>query len=108
MIVVPHHASVAEAKSKFGDDMNYISDTEDRIARSCGVYSTPQAAIITASGKLYYRGNYNRSRYCTSRATNFAELSLIALLNKQPSPVFDVVATQSYGCELPANEIEFF
>lgn len=108
VIVVPQHASVAEAKSKFGDDMNYISDTEGRIARSCGVYSTPQAAIITASGKLYYRGNYNRSRYCTARATNFAELSLVALLNKQPSPVFNVLATQSYGCELPENEIEFF
>lgn len=108
VIVLPQHASVAEAKDKFGEDMNYLSDTEDRIARSCGVYSTPQAAIVTAKGKLYYRGNYNRSRYCTSRATNFAELSLIALLSKQPAPAFDLVATQSYGCELPANEIEFF
>jgi hypothetical protein len=108
VIIIPQNASLAEAKNKFGEDLNYLTDTGDLIARACGVYSTPQAAIITGSGKLYYRGNYNRARYCTARATNFAELSLIALINKQPAPVFDLVATRSYGCELPANEIEFF
>jgi hypothetical protein len=77
-----------------------VTDAHQKIAEACGVYSTPQAVIIDRDNKLFYRGNYNASRYCTSKATNFAELSLIALLNKRPAPVFSIAATQAYGCEL--------
>jgi hypothetical protein len=61
---------------------------------------TPQAAIIGRNNELFFRGNYNLSRYCTSKATNFAEISLIALLNNHPAPVFSMLATEAYGCEL--------
>ena len=99
-IIVPTTRDIAKAKSEFGDVIEIAADENGAIAKACGVYSTPQAAIIDRKGNLYYRGNYNASRYCTSRATNFAELSLIALINNNPSPSFGLLATQSYGCEL--------
>lgn len=100
VIVVSSEDDLAKAKKEFNESLHYFADRNQALAKSCGVYSTPQAAIVDAEGKLFYRGNYNRSRYCTARATNFAELSLIALLNNQPSPSFGLLAAQSYGCEL--------
>jgi hypothetical protein len=98
LIVVPNQQDLTKAKSEF-EGSNFIVDDNDAITQACGVYATPQAVIIDHDGKLYYRGNYNRSRYCTSKASNFAELSLVALLNNQPSPMFGLMATQAYGCE---------
>jgi hypothetical protein len=97
VIVVSGEEAYRKASEEF-NDVKIVVDQHGALARACGVYATPQAAIIDADGKLYYRGNYNKSRYCTSRATNFAELALIALLSHQPSPVFGLLATQSYGC----------
>ncbi|MGC4020928.1 MAG: hypothetical protein QM734_02805 [Cyclobacteriaceae bacterium] len=111
VIVVPTNDDVIKARKEFGEELSVWIDANQSLAKSCGVYSTPQAAIINKDGKLFFRGNYNVSRYCTTRATNFAELSLIALLNHQPSPAFGLMATQSYGCELLKNskdEFEFF
>jgi hypothetical protein len=99
VIVVPSQNDVTKARKELGENLQIWVDVDSSVAQSCGVYSTPQAAIIDNGGKLFYRGNYNRSRYCTARATNFAELSLIALLNHQQPPVFGLLATQSYGCE---------
>lgn len=110
IIVVKDNHDLDAAKDKFGEDLKYITDPHQEIARACGVYSTPQAVIITKDHLLYYRGNYNQSRYCTTRATNYAELSLLALLNNQPRPEFGLLATQSYGCELDhttINALEF-
>lgn len=103
VIIVPEQKYVNKAKAEFGEDMIVIPDHQGVIAKTCGVYSTPQAAIIDHNGKLYYRGNYNSSRYCTTKATNFAELSLVALLNNRPSPAFGLLATQAYGCELATS-----
>lgn len=97
VVVVPDRDALPKASREF-EGVKILLDERGELARDCGVYSTPQAAIIDANSKLYYRGNYNASRYCTARATNFAELSLIALLNHQPSPSFGLLATQSYGC----------
>lgn len=100
VVVVPAATEIAKARSTFGDVVGIVADDNGTIAEACGVYSTPQAAIIDKDGNLYYRGNYNTARYCTSRATNFAELSLIALINNNPPPAFGMLATQSYGCGL--------
>lgn len=102
-IVVQSLKDRNSAEEEFGNDVTYLIDHDHQIAKACGVYSTPQAAIVDEDGKLYFRGNYNQSRYCTSRATNFAELALLAFLNKQSPPVFDITATQSYGCELKSH-----
>lgn len=111
VIVVPTEKDIKKAHSEFGEGLKIIADPDGSIAQGCGVYSTPQAAIIDNHQKLYYRGNYNSTRYCTTRATNFAELSLIALINNQPSPAFGIQATQSYGCQLNESDqasFEFF
>jgi hypothetical protein len=107
-IVVTEASSLSKARSEFGEDLQYLLDGDRLIAKACGVYSTPQAAIVTSNNTLFYRGNYNSARYCTTRASNFAELSLIALINNQSAPPFGLAATQSYGCELDRDNIEFF
>lgn len=109
VVVVSSETNKLKAQRELGEDLNMWVDKKEELAKSCGVYSTPQAAIVDKNGNLFYRGNYNRSRYCTTRASNFAELSLIALLNNQPPPSFGLLSTQSYGCELSANaDFELF
>ena len=71
------------------------------IATSCGVFSTPQAVILDKNQKLYYRGNYNKSRYCTDTKSNFAQIALDSLLNKSQNPSFNALALKAYGCSLP-------
>jgi len=70
-------------------------------AAACGVYSTPQAAIINTDKSLYYRGNYNKSRYCTDKKTSYAQIAIDSLLAEQRQPLFGPAATVSYGCTLP-------
>jgi len=101
VIVVPAFADLAEAKSKFGESLNFVVDSEKSIANACGVYSTPQAVILTEDNILYFRGNYNKSRYCTNQASNYAELALLSFIHHQPPPVLELSANLSYGCELP-------
>ena len=83
-----------------------LIDQDEQLAEACGVYSTPQAVIITAQSTLYYRGNYNRTRYCTDRGTSYAELALKALERGAPPPYFAELATQSYGCQLPSKRAQ--
>ena len=74
---------------------------DESIAKICGVYSTPQAVIIDKRQHLFYRGNYNLSRYCTNRSSNFAELALHSLISNENAFQLDSLATKAYGCELP-------
>lgn len=71
------------------------------VAVRCGVYSTPQAVIVDPAHKLYYRGNYNRSRYCTDTKTNYAQMALDGLLQRRDYLRFDQFALTAYGCRLP-------
>ena len=52
--------------------------------------------------EAYYadRGNYNASRYCTDRATEYARIALELLLGSNDAPV--PAETPAYGCELPS------
>jgi AhpC/TSA family len=104
LIVVPSSHDKKVAHDEFGEALEIISDDDGTIAKSCGVYSTPQAVIIDRNGKLFYRGNYNRARYCTAQVTNYAEMALLSLINGANPPVFDLLATQSYGCQLPSTQ----
>jgi hypothetical protein len=71
------------------------------LATFCGVYSTPQAVIIDSDGKLYYRGNYNKSRYCTDKQSNFARMAIDSVLAGMYRPVFGLAAVKAYGCQMP-------
>ena len=88
-----------EIQDKF--DIQIPVSFDSAIAVSCGVYSTPQAVIIAIDHKLYYRGNYNKSRYCTDKKTEYAKMALDALLNNNGNIVFDRFAIKAYGCQLP-------
>jgi hypothetical protein len=74
---------------------------DNKIAEKCGVYSTPQAVILDANSKLYYRGNYNKSRYCTNTSSNYAQMAIDSFLSQVDIPEFDRFALKAYGCELP-------
>lgn len=71
------------------------------VALRCGVYSTPQAVILDTGYKLYYRGNYNRSRYCVDPTTNYAQIALDGILRQRTDLRFDRFALTAYGCRLP-------
>jgi hypothetical protein len=88
-----------DIQDKFGLSIPVLFDQS--IAVSCGVYSTPQAAIINVDHKLYYRGNYNSSRYCTDKNSEYARMAIDSLLNNNSSLVFAETAGKSYGCSLP-------
>lgn len=85
-------------QKKFGLSIPVIKNAQ--IAEQCGVYSTPQAVILDEEQHLYYRGNYNRSRYCTDPKTAYAKNALDAFLNREQK-TFEPMALKAYGCELP-------
>lgn len=93
------HFTEKEIQDKFGLNIPVFFDSA--IAASCGVYSTPQAAIIDTNHKLYFRGNYNKSRYCTDKKSNYAQMALDGLMHKDAHMVFDRLALTAYGCRLP-------
>ena len=80
-----------------------VPDAHGAVAAACGVYSTPQAVILDGKGRLYFRGNYNLSRYCQAPGTEFARIALESFLSGKSVPVFPDAALVAYGCELPAN-----
>ena len=71
------------------------------VAAACGVYSTPQAVIIDTAEKLFYRGNYNRNRYCSDDKSSYARIALEGLIHHAPKQTFDPLAFKAYGCQLP-------
>jgi hypothetical protein len=88
-----------EIQDKFDLNVPVLFDTS--IADSCGVYSTPQAVLLDTGHKLYYRGNYNISRYCTDEKTSYAKIAIAGLLNDHKKIIFDQLALRAYGCRLP-------
>jgi hypothetical protein len=90
--------SIKEIQDRFGSDIPVLLNSD--IAKTCGVYSTPQAVIIDTNEKLYYRGNYNKSRFCSDKKTEYARIALEALMNER-TVIFDPIALKAYGCKLP-------
>ena len=88
-----------EIQDKFDLNVPVLFDTS--IANSCGVYSTPQAVLLDTGHILYYRGNYNISRYCTDEKTSYAKMAIAGLLNDHKKIIFDQLALRAYGCRLP-------
>lgn len=108
MIVQTHDTTLtAEAvKEKYDLDIECVIDKGKIIAEACGVYSTPQAVILDGDEKLYYRGNYNRARYCTDSKSDFARMALDSLLKHSSSPEFGLLASRPYGCSLPSSSCQ--
>ncbi len=100
-IVVLNNDDYTEKKVQDKYELNIPVFFDSSIAARCGVYSTPQAVILDPAGKLFYRGNYNKSRYCTDTNSNYAQLALEGLLRKRNGLRFDRFALTAYGCRLP-------
>lgn len=89
----------AEITDRFKIDVPVLQDSA--LAKATGVYSTPQAVILQPNHHLYYRGNYNKTRYCTDEKSSYAKLALEDLLHDRSPFQFDRLALQAYGCTLP-------
>lgn len=107
-IVIPFAESFERVNRLYGDKLPVLVDSNERLSKALGVYSTPQAVIIDDAGKLYYRGNYNKSRYCTDAKTNFAQIALESVLSGKPAPQLGQLSSMSYGCQLKENTFNFF
>ncbi len=92
-----------DRKAAHGLPMPTLADPNGAVARACGVYSTPQAVLLDARGRLVYRGNYNTGRYCEGRATEFARIALENLLASRSAAPEPTAAATAYGCQLPSN-----
>jgi len=88
-----------DIQERFGLDIPVIQD--DALANTCGVYSTPQAVLLKSDHTLYFRGNYNKSRYCTDEKTSYAKLAIEELLQHKKKVNMDPLALIAYGCKLP-------
>ncbi|TDP03080.1 thioredoxin fold domain-containing protein [Flavobacterium sp. 245] len=101
IVVINNEKSVTieEIQKKFKAKIPVYFDQQ--IAKSCGVFSTPQAVLIDGSQNLYFRGNYNKTRYCTDAETNYAQQAIDSLLSHTNAPSFDALALRAYGCSLP-------
>ena len=98
MVMLGHDYTDEEIREKI--DLDIPVWRQPGIAESVGVYSTPQAVVINTSNDLYYRGNYNKSRYCTDKRSNYAEQAIVSLLNNSPTPDFGPMALRAYGCTI--------
>lgn len=94
------------AKNKFSQLDHHkiivIHDEDGKIAESFGVYSSPQAVLTDSIGRIFYKGNYNVSRYCTQKKTSFARLAIESISKNKKLPKFGKEATTPYGCVLPS------
>ena len=100
VVVMSHKSFTTESiQQKFDLDIPISFDAS--LAKACGVYSTPQAVLLDKDHHLYYRGNYNVSRYCTDEKTSFAKIALEGVLKQERNPRFSSLALQAYGCSLP-------
>jgi hypothetical protein len=97
---VQAHA-VANAERELG--VPVLLDADGSLAKMVGVYSSPQAVVVTTAGALYYRGNYNLARYCTDARTEFARIALEHVLNGDSTYDAPVQARIAYGCPLPST-----
>jgi hypothetical protein len=80
-------------------------DRDGTLSDRCGIYSTPQSALLDKDSKLYFKGNYNAARYCTRKETSFAEIAMDHLLKNEPLPLWVTTElTLPYGCTLPSDD----
>ena len=93
--------AVADAERDLG--VPVLLDADGSLAKYVGVYSSPQAVVVTPAGALYYRGNYNLARYCTDARTEFARIAIEHVLSGAPTYDAPVQARVAYGCPLPST-----
>jgi hypothetical protein len=101
IVVLNKNKSYTEQEIQNKFDLTIPVSFDSSVAGVCGVYATPQAVLLDAQHHLYYRGNYNKSRYCTDKNTNYAQMAINTMLRSNPLPAFNDGAFRAYGCQLP-------
>jgi len=101
VLMTDKHYTPDDIRRRFDLPSNLPVLGDSSLAAACGVYSTPQAVILDRDDQLFYRGNYNRNRYCTDDKSSYAKLALESLLRNNLNPSFDPMALKPYGCKLP-------
>jgi AhpC/TSA family len=92
-------------KQKYEMDIPVILDKDGQISDLCGIYSTPQAVLLNKDSEIFFKGNYNKTRFCTRKETKFAEMAAQYLLKGEPLPMHILYAqSEPYGCTLPTDE----
>jgi hypothetical protein len=90
---------------KYNLDVPTILDKKGLISDRCGIYATPQAVLLDTTSTIYFKGNYNKARYCTKKETKFAEMAIGHLLKNEALPLsLQYALTEPYGCTLPSDE----
>jgi hypothetical protein len=84
-------------------NMPHLRDVGGKLAAQAGVYSTPQALVLSSDRRILYRGNYNLSRYCNDPRSEFVRLALESAL-ATPGQTSEAAPSgaPAYGCELPS------
>jgi thiol-disulfide isomerase/thioredoxin len=100
-VVVVNNRSYTEKEIQKKFDIDIPVSFDSSLAAACGVYSTPQAVLLDANHSLYFRGNYNKSRYCSDSRSNYAQMAIDSLFGNISRPVFASYALKAYGCQLP-------
>lgn len=108
IVVVPEGSEYKSSLAYFEEGITITEDTNLSLAHTFGVYSTPQAVIVTPDRKLFYRGNYNKARYCTDPGSNFAQMALDSLILHRQAPDFGLLSTVAYGCGLPDEDFKLW
>lgn len=92
-------------QAKYNLDIPLVLDKFGAISDSCGIYSTPQAVILNKNSEVFFKGNYNKTRYCTRKETQFAEIALRTLLRGEQLPAsFLFELSEPFGCSLPSDK----
>jgi peroxiredoxin len=97
--------AVADFNERYELDLPVIADVDGAISDRCGIYATPQAVLLNTSSVIYFKGNYNKSRFCTRKETRYVEIALDSLIENKPLPIFvQNELTLPYGCALPSDD----
>jgi hypothetical protein len=101
VLMTGKHYTDEEVRNRYDLPATVRVFRDSSLAARCGVYSTPQAVIIDNQDRLFYRGNYNRARYCNDEKTSFAKIALEGYLKNNLVQNFSPLALKAYGCQLP-------
>lgn len=75
-------------------------DKNARMAKNYGVYSTPQAVLLNQNGKLLFRGNYNKSRFCGNSKSEFVVQAIENALKQNNTFEIMQKSGKPYGCSI--------
>lgn len=96
--------STSEPPKKY--PIKVIEDKNGLMAQKLGVYSTPQAVLLAADGKVLYSGNYNTNRYCSNDQTAFVKIAISKALIADTESLSQVNLKSGlpYGCSIFKNQ----